>query len=109
MDIKVGIDRDEVASVYSGKANRCACGCAGTHRYATRWTDWSERNRGYRIDDSEINDRQVSRVVNKILRIASGQEDGTFEPLEDSRGGRYVSAEQGDRMYVVYLVPAGTR
>jgi len=54
---------DQVVSVYSGKANKCACGCSGTYRYASAYRDQGIQLRGYAIDADEVNDRQVAKVV----------------------------------------------
>jgi len=57
------IDIKQVVSVYSGKAGKCACGCAGKHSYASRHRGDASKRRGYAVD---VNDRMVSRVVNLL-------------------------------------------
>lgn len=96
-----------VASVYSGGRSRCACGCSGKHTYASQWTEWASKNRGYTVGEDEVSDRSVSYVVNKIARIANGEQDGVVEVYEGPHT-RFVSAEQNGRMYVAYLVDADT-
>lgn len=101
----IDIDKALVASVYTGGMSKCACGCSGTHRYASAWRQWASDNRGYEVNEDEVSDRQVTRVVNKIARIA--EVGGTIE-VHESRLARYISAEQDGRMYVAYLVDAAT-
>lgn len=57
------IELRQVASVYSGKAHHCACGCSGKHRYASAHKAWASKHRGYAIEKSEINDAQVAKIV----------------------------------------------
>lgn len=99
----VTVDRDMVASVYSGRKDACACGCAGSHRYATQWQRWSSEARGYAVADDELNDRQVARVLNKISAIANDEQDGVYHGEEGGWLSRFIWAEQGNRMYVAYL------
>ena len=53
---------DNVASVYSGKRGRCACGCSGKHTYSTEHKVWASKDRGYDVGDDEINDRTVKMM-----------------------------------------------
>ena len=50
---------DDVMSVYSGKEGKCCCGCSGIHRYNSKYASAG-------ISGTEINDRQVSKVLNII-------------------------------------------
>jgi len=73
MKIKI----ETVASVYSGKAGRCCCGCSGNHRYASAHA------------------AHVKMLVNKLNK-ADAKELTHDNPV-------YVSMERGGRLYVAYL------
>lgn len=64
---------DNVSSVYSGKINRCACGCAGKHTYSTAHKTWASKDRGYNVDDEEVNDRTVKTIFNKVMKASNMQ------------------------------------
>ncbi len=87
------IQINQVASVYSGQAGKCCCGCSGNHRYATAHRIWAAIHRGYEIDDDEVSDRSVKIVVGKITRAEKIKVDGDV-----------ISAEVNGRVYIVYLV-----
>ena len=58
--------RKFVVKVYSGKPG-CMCGCRGKYFYpSTVDREAAATVRGYSVDDDEISDSQVTRVVNKI-------------------------------------------
>jgi hypothetical protein len=88
----------DVASVYSGKAGACCCGCKGNHRYASKHREFAAKYRGYPISDDEVNDRQVAKVVG----ILNASDDAALLDNDDNM----VAVEIGNRMYVAYLVPA---
>lgn len=79
------IDVSTIQSVYSGKAGKCCCGCAGKHTYATAFADRA----GY--PDPNVSDRTVRAVCGKI--------DAAEKPSDE--GGHYF-AEVGGRWYVAY-------
>jgi hypothetical protein len=91
MKIKI----ETVASVYSGKAGRCCCGCSGKHRYASAHVKWASKNRGYEVTDKEISDRSVKLLVNKLNK-ADAKELSDPNP-------RSIAMERGGRLYVVYF------
>ena len=86
----------DVMSVYSGKAHRCCCGCSGNHRYAAAHRNVASKHRGYTVEDKEVNDVQVRRVL-RILQKNAGTAHG---------GGGHFAVVIGERLYVVYLLPA---
>ena len=53
-------------------------------------------NRGLKIEDYEISDTQVKRVVNKIVSLVKNG------AILDSEDGVYYSASEGKRMYIAY-------
>jgi len=82
----------DVQSVYSGKPDRCCCGCAGKHSYNPAHRIEASRQRGYEVDDSECNKGMITRVL-KALKTSQCK----------VLGGRIISAIHGDRMYIAYL------
>ena len=79
-------------SVYSGRAGACCCGCAGKHYYASATRVQASHDRGYGVDDDEVNDKQVVRVLNIIKKNASALEVGRNN----------ISVVVGKRLYVAY-------
>lgn len=100
MDNKVNIETltvEQVVSVYSGKAGKCCCGCAGKHRYPAAKRAEASKSRGYPVRDNEINDRQVSKVLNLV------KEHAGKEGIETTTDETYASVEVDGRMYTVYV------
>jgi len=65
--IKNPIKKDIVVRVYSGKSGCCMCGCKGKYYYPSNLDKTAAaKARGYEIDDDEINDGQVTRVLNIV-------------------------------------------
>ena len=85
---------DQVMSVYSGKPNRCCCGCSGNHRYNSKHVAAAGKDRGYSIDADEVNDVQVKKVLNLVKSA----------PNAEFIGDNIASAEINGRLYVVYGV-----
>lgn len=77
---------DNVQSVYSGKANRCCCGCSGKHTHV------ADVNRGYPITADEVNDRTVKIIFNKVMKAGAVKISDTC-----------YSVDTDTRTYVVYL------
>lgn len=72
-----------VYKVYSGKAGRCACGCAGKYSYTAQGA--LEQNPGYDVSDS-INERSVKIIAGKVLRNPNKKvEDGLAYVEENGR------------------------
>lgn len=107
--MSITIDRDQVASVYSGKYG-CACGCNGKHTYASRWRHWSSKFRGYPVGDDEVSDRTVARVVNLVNAALAGDTniDGEIEDERDQDGRGYVALLLPKRQYIVYIARSAT-
>jgi hypothetical protein len=82
----------DVMSVYSGKAGRCCCGCAGKHRYSSVHRAVGSTNRGYKVEDKEVNDAQVRRVLGIVQKNAGLA----------TAGGNHFAVVLGERLYVVY-------
>ena len=58
---------EDVVDVYSGKDNKCCCGCSGKYSYASAHRALGAGRRGYAVDDSDTNDKQVRRVFGLML------------------------------------------
>jgi hypothetical protein len=86
------IKLDTVLSVYSGKNERCCCGCAGKHTYASKYRDLATAKRGYKVNDEEVSDRSVKTIVRKMNQFPGA--------LKFANG--HVSLVLNDRLYVAY-------
>jgi len=80
--------------VYSGKAGKCTCGCAGTHRYSSAYREEAGKARGYALDDGDCNDRQVSKVVRLLTAML-------INGNAHDEGG-HVWGEADGRLYIAY-------
>lgn len=89
MEIKI----DNVVSVYVGKPNMCMCGCAGTYTYSEKHRVYASNKRGYQVQDKEVNDKKVKRVVKKVMN--------TKEELEIIDGYIFTTVI-GKTQYTVY-------
>lgn len=58
---------DNVQSVYCGRVNTCCCGCAGKHSYPSSFAGQGKAILGYDFDDSDLSDRAVKTVFNKVF------------------------------------------
>ena len=87
------IKKDQVLSVYSGRPG-CCCGCLGKHSYPSSpiARQVASKKRGYKIDDDEISDRNITMIVNKLNKNLGEVEDG----------GSYFSFETPSRLYIAY-------
>jgi hypothetical protein len=85
------INLSSVQSVYSGKAGKCCCGCAGKHTYASATREQAGKDCGYVITDDEVSDKTVKLIVGKLQAL-------DFEVC-----GGYVHATDGGRLYIAYL------
>lgn len=74
---------EDVVSVYTGKPG-CMCGCLGTYSYASQHKDYASNDRGYKIDESEINDRKIKLMFNKFMKNISQikEQDGYIYYIE---------------------------
>ena len=90
------IDKSNVMSVYSGRPG-CCCGCRGKHYYASALRGDATVKRGYSIQDDEVNDGMVTRVVNLINKAI---EDGSEVEIKKD----YYCLETESRWYIAYLI-----
>ena len=91
------VDVDDVISVYSGKTGACCCGCSGKHSYASKYRARGGAARGCKLQDSDISDLTVKRIVGKINRSCMS------EPQTTSLREQYMTAVIGKRLYIAYF------
>jgi hypothetical protein len=84
----------DLLKAYSGKANKCACGCAGKYYYRAATQEAGSKDRGYAVGADEVSDAQVTRV----LRMVQANE------AEAQLTDEYAEATVGSRVYVVYFL-----
>lgn len=90
----VEIKLENVMSVYSGKVGRCACGCSGNHRYASKYRVEAGIHRGYAVSDDEINDAQVKKIFDLIANTNP-------DDIEGDTDCYFIDTHT--RTYVIYL------
>lgn len=61
---------EDIKSVYIGKPYACRCGCSGVYYYPQINKELAGEDRGYQVEDDEINDEKVMRVYNKLVKFA---------------------------------------
>ena len=79
-----------ITKVYSGKAGRCMCGCAGKYSYTAHGA--AEDGPGYDVSDS-VNERSVKLIAGKVLRNSN----------VDLTDPGYAVLEQNGRVLVVFF------
>ena len=87
------LNLEKVTSVYSGKPNKCCCGCAGKHYYASATRARAGKARGYAVTDEDISDRMVKKVVAALNKAA------IFECVAED----FRSAIWQGRLYIAYM------
>jgi hypothetical protein len=81
------ITKDQIVSVYSGRAGKCCCGCSGKYWYSSRHSQTAATR------NTPVSDRQVARVLGIIQRHASDA-----HLLRNC-----VSLQIGNRLYNAYF------
>ena len=87
------IKYEQVLSVYSGRDGKCCCGCAGKHSYNPDFTEEAGKNRGYKIEQDEVN----KTMVNKVIRLINEAKELEFDQSD------FKSIVIGNRLYIAYL------
>lgn len=92
--MSVTIAKENVLSVYSGRPG-CCCGCLGKHAYRKdpKLRALAGQKRGHEIGDDEVNEEQVTRVLN-ILKANP-------ERVRDE--GDHFFLDTGSRWYIVRM------
>ena len=86
------MDISNIVKVYSGKAGKCMCGCAGKYSYTEDGA--ANFGPGYDVSDA-VNERSVKMIARKVL----GNPNAVRE-------GDYVFVEEAGRIRVVYFKEA---
>ena len=90
---------DAIISAYSGRPG-CACGCRGKWRYTSAHQALGGTERGYPVDEDEVSDRGVARVLSNARKSASA--------AKVSLEGSTLSVETSDRLYI-FTTTSGAR
>lgn len=93
--LKTELKLENVMKVYKGNAEGCRCGCGGDYFYPEAHQATGSQDRGYPVEDKDINDAVVKRAFNKIMK--------NWELCEF--GGDYIDLTLGTRATTLYLVP----
>lgn len=64
------VSLENVNSSYNGGLG-CMCGCTGTYAYLESSREKAGKERGYEIQEDEINPKSVNFVINKLKKEAS--------------------------------------
>lgn len=100
LNIQSLVTRD-VQTAYSGKAGKCACGCAGKHWVNPIHLAAATIDRGYQYDDEQIDAGQVTKIL-RLLQAAHAEYPGAVV-IDQFAGETIVSVDVGKRAYVLYL------
>lgn len=93
--------KELVRCSYSGRPG-CMCGCNGKYSYTSKLRSFSGKNRGYSIDDDEINDAAVKRMIGKFKKLL--KEGAKIEMDSNSRkGDGYFFYETETRYNAIYF------
>ena len=90
---------EEVLTAYSGLTNSCYCGCSGKYYYTESTRKVAGKDRGYEVDDDEINEKMVLKIVNRVN--ASIGADAVY--MEALGSDIYTVKISSKRSYTVYL------
>lgn len=93
----------DVMCVYSGRAGKCCCGCAGKHYANPSHLEAATADRGYGYDPEEVS----AAMTTKVLRLVQAHEAEV--EVSDANGFvDHVAVVVGKRLYVAYILP-GTK
>lgn len=85
---------EDVVCVYKGNVNSCMCGCSGDYAYTERHRKYASKDRGYKVEDSEVNERKVNARLQRYYK----------EPQKPYVVNGYIfSKEIGSKQITVYL------
>lgn len=96
------VERNELAMCsYNGRPG-CMCGCNGKYSYTKKLQKFSGKNRGYSVDDDEISDIAVKRMINKFKKLLKSGEKVIFSK-ETCKGEGYFFYETPTRYNAIYF------
>ena len=85
---------EDILDVYSGRDGKCCCGCSGKYSYNSKRVEEGSRERGYRLDPEECNDRMIAKVL-KLMKANLDQ----VEVLSP----QHFTLVVGTRLYMLIL------
>lgn len=88
------VNLEDVITVYRGRPNRCMCGCSGKYIYTNANRVIASNHRGYKVNDDDINDAIVKRIIKKF---------DTDMPVKDWGNGIYELII-GNTQYTLYTM-----
>jgi hypothetical protein len=91
------INRDDILAVYAGTRG-CMCGCNGKYSYTEKHRKTAGERRGHAIDDDEISERDVTRILSRILASSK------VEVMQGMGREIIYSVDEGNRTYAIYAV-----
>lgn len=86
-------DLKDITKIYVGKPETCMCGCSGIYYYAKEYRELGGKERGYCVDDDEVNDAKIKRVLKKMA---------TSEESVDIIKNYIFTKVIGHRQYTIY-------
>ena len=72
----------DIVKVYNGKIG-CMCGCLGKYKTTPSFRGLVEEQRGYPVDDDEVNERSVKIIAKKVLSNPSAVFEDNYAYVED--------------------------
>ena len=94
-------DKELAMCSYSGRPG-CMCGCNGKYAYTSKLRKFSGKNRGYSIDDDEISDVAVKRMITKFKKLLKEGETVQFSH-QSCKGDGYFFYETPTRYNAIYF------
>jgi hypothetical protein len=87
---------EDVYSAYHGYKEGCRCGCNGRYFYASQHKDFSSKQRGYKIEEKEINNKRIKQIFQNImLNIGKSEIANDFS---------YINFENNGKPETIYLL-----
>jgi len=93
----------DVASVYVGRQDGCRCGCLGDYTYPSDRVDEAGEDRGYKINDDEVDDSRIQRVINKAKKLEKRGIDVGFKDKDNTIPEYYNVENEKGRVYTIYM------
>jgi len=94
---------EDIYSAYHGKKEGCRCGCNGYYIYTTLHKDFASKDRGYKIENEEVNDDLVKKIYNKIM---NNKQDCTFyfRKYNETQIEGNIDFNNQNKPYTVYFI-----
>ena len=83
------------------KVNTCMCGCAGEYYYNEVNRLDAGKNRGYKVTDEEINEKEVQTVLDLFLGYCG---DKNIEVIEESDNKYIFTIVISNKQYTIYTI-----